>query len=367
MKCELAQNARLDYIRYSQCWEDSETVIGGMRIKPGDTCLSIASGGDNSLGLLACDPGKVIAIDASLVQLYLLELKAAAFALLSYSQMLEFLGYHQSDKRLEYFILISGRLSPDCLDYWQGRLDFIEKGVCRIGKFERYFSIFRCCILPLVHNQTVISELLRPKDSASREKFYDEVWNSKQWRFMFRLFFSRPIMSRLGRSAEMFKYARGSLSSALEIRVRKALVEQEPADNPYLRWILTGSFGSVLPFYLRRENFEKIKSNLDRLEIRHHSLESYLEQCADKSLDSCNLSDIFEYMSLDSQRQILELLGRKIRPDARLVYFNMMVPRSSLASGSSIFALNNGLSEKLSSTCATFFYSRLLVEDSCPS
>src|SRR6516162_2632861 len=49
---EVAHEADFSSIRYAQCWEDADVLIEALDIHPGDTCVSVASGGDNTLALL---------------------------------------------------------------------------------------------------------------------------------------------------------------------------------------------------------------------------------------------------------------------------------------------------------------------------
>ena len=48
---EIGATARFDRIRYAQCWEDADVLLDALQVEPGDTCLSIASAGDNTLAL----------------------------------------------------------------------------------------------------------------------------------------------------------------------------------------------------------------------------------------------------------------------------------------------------------------------------
>ena len=61
-------------------------------------------------------------------------------------------------------------------------------------------------------------------------------------------------------------------------RTRHALTELDPADNPYVHWILTGTHGDALPCALRPEHFDAIRANLDRLEWHCVSVEEFLER-----------------------------------------------------------------------------------------
>ena len=103
---------------------------------------------------------------------------------------------------------------------------------------------------------------------------------------------------------------------------------QEPAANPYLQRVLTGRFQSALPWSWRAENYTAIRDNLDALEWHCASVESVLAKLPDGSVNGCNLSDIFEYMSQDGYEGLLRDLARVGAPGCRLVYWNVVVPRS---------------------------------------
>jgi len=79
-------------LRYASCWEDAAVVAEALKPLPGARCLSVASGGDNTLSILARRPASVMAIDVNPVQLALVELKAAAFAELAHPDLVDFLG-----------------------------------------------------------------------------------------------------------------------------------------------------------------------------------------------------------------------------------------------------------------------------------
>jgi S-adenosylmethionine-diacylglycerol 3-amino-3-carboxypropyl transferase len=96
---EVAERADFSLIRYAQCWEDTDVVLEGLAARPGDRCFSVASGGDNTLAMLAAAPAEVIAVDLSPAQIHLVELKAASFKVLPYAAMLEVNGIRPSARR----------------------------------------------------------------------------------------------------------------------------------------------------------------------------------------------------------------------------------------------------------------------------
>src|SRR5688572_30460816 len=97
---ELLSEASFSFIRYGSCWEDADILLEGLSPAPGSRILSIASAGDNCLALLSKDPEILIAVDVSEVQLWLMELKMAAFRELEYEEMLSFLGVEAAMDRL---------------------------------------------------------------------------------------------------------------------------------------------------------------------------------------------------------------------------------------------------------------------------
>ncbi len=96
---EAETRADFSAIRYAQCWEDADVLVGALAPRPGDVCLSIASAGDNALALLACGAAKVIAVDMNPAQLACLELRVAAYRELEHGGLLELIGSRPSSRR----------------------------------------------------------------------------------------------------------------------------------------------------------------------------------------------------------------------------------------------------------------------------
>lgn len=299
-----------------------------------------------------------------MAQLAALELRVAAIRELSYEEVLEFLGYRNgSSNRTALFDKCKRQMSATSRAYWEHHIDDIEQGVISVGRFERYFQIFRERILPLVHNKKTVSELLESKSKEARDEFYETRWNTLRWRLLFRVFFCRFTMGLLGRDRSFFEYVNICVSRFLLEQSAHALKDLDPSRNFYLRWILTGAFGEELPTYLRPENFATIRSNLHKLKWYQSSVEQYLETADDRSFNCFNLSDMFEYVSKERYVETLKLLIRKSAPTARLIYWNMLATRCRPVSLSDKLRSLKQLSDRLYQTNQTFFYCRLVVEE----
>ncbi|HCE67993.1 MAG: S-adenosylmethionine--diacylglycerol 3-amino-3-carboxypropyl transferase [Geobacteraceae bacterium GWC2_55_20] len=360
---EAASHADFSAIRYAQCWEDADILMEGLDIKPGDSCLSIASAGDNSLAMLALGAGRVVALDLNSAQLACLELRVAAYRELSHPELLELIGSRPSTRRDELYRRCRSLLGTDTRAFWDARSDAVENGIGGGGKFERYFALFRQKFMPLVHSRSTIERLLAGGDLSAREQFYREKWDTWRWRLLFRIFFSRFVMGRLGRDPSFFRYVEGSVAERILARTRHALTSLDPADNPYLQWILTGRHTTALPFALRPENFEPIRDNLHRLEWHCLPLEEFLEQEGAASIDRFNLSDIFEYMSEENYRLLLERLVCAGRSGGRLAYWNMLAPRSRPECLAGQLRPLEREAQHLFQQDKAFFYSAFVIEE----
>jgi S-adenosylmethionine-diacylglycerol 3-amino-3-carboxypropyl transferase len=374
------------FIRYAQVWEDADVLLEALNIQPDDVCFSIASAGDNALALLAQRPEKVVAVDLNPAQLACLELRVAAYRLLSYEELLALIGTQTTEPepanlRSQLYQRCRPELTPASAAFWDSHPEAIRAGIGRAGKFERYFRLFRRFVLPLIHNRSLVDRLLAGGSKADREKFYYQGWNTWRWRLLFHLFFSRRFMGLLGRDPSFFRYVEGSVAKRILKRTQHALTELNPAENPYLQWILKETHTTALPFALRRENFEKIRANLDRLEWKQASIDEYLATHPNIQFSKWNLSDVFEYLSETEYESLLRKIVHASRASAvlptglsrfeernsqtrsRIVYWNMLAPRSCPASLRDQINPLNELAQTLFQQDKAFFYSRLVIEE----
>ena len=361
---EIAAEADFSIIRYAQCWEDADVVLEALDIRPGDSCVSIASAGDNTLSILSKDPGRVVAVDLSPAQMVCLEARVAAYQELDHGELLGFLGARPCDRRPELYARLRHRLSDRARAIWDSRPEAIAAGLGSAGKFERYLGLFRKCVLPLIHSRNRIEQLFARRDPRGRRKFFDEEWNTGRWRFLTRLFCSRLVAGRIGRDPRFFRYVEGGVADRVLSMAEHGLVDLDPCDNPYLQWIAYGSYPGPLPHALRSENFEAIRRNLHRLECRVETLESYLAGLDSRSIDRFNLSDVFEYLSEASADRLFTEVARAGRTGGRLAYWNTFVRRRPPAA-LTVDRLRPlpSLAAHLHNQAKTFFYEAFLVDE----
>jgi len=361
--CEIAGRTKFERIRYAQCWEDADVLLEGMDVQPEDTLLSIASAGDNTLALVGSGARRVIAVDLNPAQIACLELRVAAYRRLDHGQFLCLMGQERCSDRDALYRACRADLSAASRSFWDANPGLVRKGIARAGKFERYLGMFRRIVLPLVQRPGTVRRLFEMDSEEKRRELYETTWNNRRWRFLCRMFFGRASLGRFGRDPSFMRYADESVWDSLERRIPHALVTNSPRENPYLQWILKGRFESSLPFAWRRENFTKIRDNLDALEWRCASIEDVLAELPDASVDGFNLSDIFEYMSEASYERLLQELVRKGSRGCRLVYWNVVVDRRRPRFLANALRELRAVAARLHSRDNAFFYRSLIVEE----
>ena len=361
MAKHIEDRAAFDLVRYANCWEDADILCQALQPAAGKRFLSIASAGDNSFSLLS-HGAEVIAVDLSQTQLACVELRKAAFAQLDHAEMLKFLGVRQSESRAQVYQSLRDSLPRTAREFWDSKSDSIENGFIHDGKFESYFATFRRKALRLVHSRKMIQQLLQPKSHQERIDFFNRRWNTFRWRLLFKIFFSRFVMGRLGRDPEFFRYVEGSVADRILDRTKHAITELETHNNPFLTYILTGNYGDALPHYLQPERFAAIRNNLSNLTLTQTSFEKAAIEYGDTGFDGFNLSDIFEYLDPQICHNIYAALLQKCRPNARFAYWNMLVPRTCPDELAEQVESLQPLADDLLFQDKAWFYSAFVVE-----
>jgi S-adenosylmethionine-diacylglycerol 3-amino-3-carboxypropyl transferase len=356
----IRERASFEAIRYGSVWEDADVLCEALEpVAAGGRLLSIASAGDNALALLTLDPTEVVAVDLSAAQLACVAIRVAAFETLDDHDLLPFLGVTPSRERVRLYAHLRGALPDFARRFWDERRDLVAAGVIHAGRFEAYFRTFRARVLPLVHPTRTVDALLRERSPAERRAFYDEVWDSRRWRFLFRLFFSRCVMGRLGRDPAFFDHVDGPVASRILARSRHALRTLPAHSNPYLTYILTGSYGpGALPRYLRPEHRGDVRARIGRLRLMPASVEEI-----EGPFDGFNLSDVFEYMSRPDHERVYAALLESARPGARLVYWSLLAGRQAPPAAEGRARPLTELARGLHERDAAWFYESLHVDE----
>ena len=352
-------------IVYAQAWEDPAIDIEALGIGPEDDVFAICASGDNPLAFLLEGPRSLVALDLNRAQTALLKLKMAAIATLTHGELLEFVGVRPCGRREAYYARIREVLEPDAREFWDRNPDLVRRGVMHVGRFERYFRIFRWTVLPLVHSQETVARLLACRTLEEQAEFFNERWNTWRWRALFRVFFGRTVMGRLGRDPAFFKYVETSrVADQFLARARHVLVELPVRGNWFVEYILTGDYADErsLPPYLLEESHPRLRKLLDRVTVVTDEIEAYLPSVEEGRFSKFYLSDMFEYISDEAYERLLGEIVRAGRDGGRLSYRNLLVPRERPPSLSQSLVTDRDLGGRLNFRDRSFFYARQIVE-----
>jgi len=346
-------------IHYAQCWEDPRTLMQALAITPEDDVVSIASGGDNTFALLLNNPPSLTAVDKNPVQIFLVELKIRAIEQLEYDKFVAFIGARPCKNREQLYSYLRPQLSQEARAFWDEKSDTINNGIIHCGKFERYFKIFRRFLMPLIHSQKTIKKLLATSSLEEQERFYAQTWNNRRWQGLFRIFFGKFLLGRLGRDPSLFRYVTlENIAEEIFNWTQHGLTEVPIHKNFFIEYILTGRYSNLEAAhpYLQASNFHILKERIGRVRLVCESLEDYLKTLQPGTLSKFNLSDIFEYMSDMEVESSLQEILRVSRPNARLAFWTLFIPRSVPSALERQITPYSCSSKKLHFVARTFFY-----------
>ena len=203
---------------------------------------------------------------------------------------------------------------------------------------------------------------MESKGKEQRIEFYNKKWNNLSWKLLFRLFFSKTVMGKLGRDKAFFRYVKVNVAEHILERTKYAFTELDTSQNPYLYYIFNGKYNDILPHAYRRENFEKIKNNIDKVVLLSESIETFIDRDEVDYISKYNLSDIFEYMSDEQMREIIEKIFTISKSGTKIAYWNMLADKQASKYFNNL-EYKEKKSEELLKKDKAFFYSKFIIEE----
>ena len=355
------QVALIDLL-FGMSWEDPQSDKRALAIRPGDTLMTVTSGGCNTLTLLLEDPAKIYAVDINPSQSYLLELKRAAILRFDEKELHAFLGITPSDHRMKSLARLRGDLSEAAFAYWTARPEIARRGVIYAGRYESFVGLFSRAV-GIVQGKRRIDALFRCQTLDQQREFFDTRWNTPQWRMLFKLLANKRMLAKRGLTADYFKFDDGATSFAASffLRAKKALCDIPVHSNYFIAQYLCGSYLDevTVPAYLLSHNLPVVRSRLERIQIVVSDAQGWLGGSEAASIDTFSLSNICELMSLGETSRFFTEVARVARPGARICFRNLMIPRAVPEVLSHRILLDEALSRQLLAQDRSFVYSRV--------
>jgi S-adenosylmethionine-diacylglycerol 3-amino-3-carboxypropyl transferase len=347
---------------FTQNWEDPDSDEAALKIKSGDTLFAITSGACNVLGFLLYNPKIIYSIDINPAQSRILELKIAAIQALDFEEFIAFSGIRKCGQRAALYNKIKPLLAIDSQAFWSTQHKIIKDGFFMHGKYENFIRIAGK-FMTFLQGKSNTQKLFIEKSEQQQVEFYDDVWNTKRFHYLFKIIFNKRMLARRGLVADYFHFDDGSKSFAESFykRSKKALRDIPIRGNYFLSLYLTGKYRNEneLPPYLKKENYELIKSRLDRIRFCTAEAQTWLDNMPDESIACFALSNICELMSEKDTHRLFTSVSRTAKKNARVIFRNLMIPREVPDDLKNIIVKDEILSRKIQFNDRSFVYGKV--------
>ncbi|MDO9373420.1 MAG: DUF3419 family protein [Ferruginibacter sp.] len=356
------EQVSLSKLVFTQNWEDPESDHAALRIQPNESVMAITSGGCNVLGFLLFDPAVIYSVDINSAQSFILELKIAALKTLEHEAFIGFSGLKDYPQRLLLYDQEKLQLSPPAREYWDKQASLIEAGFLMNGKYERFIK-GAGKFIGLLQGKNRVRELLTIKTKEAQQKFFDEVWNTRRFHYLFKILFNKWILARRGLVSDYFHFDDGSKSFADSFfnRSLKVFRNIPVKGNYFLHLYLTGRYRDTdeVPSYLQKQHYEVIKERVNRIQIITAEAQHWIDTMQNDSIDCFALSNICELMSEQETQRLFTAVYRTAKKDARIIFRNLMIPREVPHHLEIHLPKNEVLSRRLLDTDRSFVYGKV--------
>jgi S-adenosylmethionine-diacylglycerol 3-amino-3-carboxypropyl transferase len=321
---------------YPQIWEDPEVDMEALCIAPENHVVAIASGGCNILSYLTANPARVTALDLNPTHVALNKLKLTAAAELpSWNEFYRFFGVANEKVNVEaYDRFLAYHLDEKSRGYWEHRR--FGMGERRIGVFARNFYrhglLGRCIGFGhLVARAYGVNprDLLQARSLEEQKNYFATALAPLLDRRLIRWFLARQF-SLFGLGIPPAQYealagaGNGNMAAVVYERLERLSCGFKLEDN-YFAWQAFGrgyarDAQGPLPPYLRRDNFEAVKSRANRVEVLNRSFTEYLEAQPEASHDRYILLDAQDWMNDAQLNALWKEITRTANPGARVIF-----------------------------------------------
>jgi S-adenosylmethionine-diacylglycerol 3-amino-3-carboxypropyl transferase len=319
---------------YNTCWEDPALDRIALELGPHDRVLAITSAGCNALDYLLGGAGAVHAVDVNPIQNALLELKRAAILGLDHASFFELFGAGRTPQaRQMYADAIRQHLSPPARAYWDKRISlFLGRGWRKSFYYRGTSGLLAKLVLinvQVLHRlREPIQAMLAAKNVEQQRAIYEEKVKHRIWTPWLKWFLSRSFTLTLvgvpwpQRDQIAMQYP-GGVAQFIRDALETVLCKLPFHDNYFWRVYFQGHYTpDACPEYLKRENFERLRSLLPRLTIHTQTVTEYLRQ-AEPGLTRFVLLDHMDWMSHVNPQALVEewnAILASAAPGARAIF-----------------------------------------------
>jgi S-adenosylmethionine-diacylglycerol 3-amino-3-carboxypropyl transferase len=315
---------------FAQVREDPQVEMQALAAALRGSIVIVSSGGCTALSLLSAGARHVVAVDVSRAQNHLVELKCAAVRGLDTSVAIAFLGAQPMPaiRRRRLYDILAPMLTDAARAYWDGQRRWIERGVLRAGRSERFIALVAAVAGRLVVRGGGVVAMLGAPSLGIQREIFARSWRGWRWRTLFSLLLNRWTFSRAYHPAFFAHVENPSFARHFRELAERALTELPVRDNYFLHEILTGRYPvhepDGVPPYLTRQGTARAADAPQTLSLVDGSLTEYLRSCPPRSIDGFALSNIAEWLDERSIDALFTEVARTAKIGARVVFRNFV-------------------------------------------
>jgi S-adenosylmethionine-diacylglycerol 3-amino-3-carboxypropyl transferase len=362
MRSRETDQVKLYKLIFTLNWEDPEMDRIALKIKPGDSLMTITSGGCNTLSFLLQDPSVIFTVDINPSQSYVIELKITAMKYLEYQEFIGFTGLSPIENRLGIYNRFKDKMSESAVKFWDHNSEIIKKGFLINGRYETFVKLVGRFIR-LIEGNRRVNDLFIDRSLEDQKAFSKKEWDTGRTKFIFNAFFNKHILAGRGLKANYFTFDDGSNTFAESFfkRFMKVIFEVPVKGNYFLHLYLKGCYKSLqeVPDYLKEENYAIIKDRLDRINIITMDAQNWLPKVPSDSLNCFALSNICELMSLEDTLKLFKEVIRTAAQDSRVCFRNLIIPREVPQELREIIVRDVDLTNRIFNSDRSFVYSKV--------
>jgi S-adenosylmethionine-diacylglycerol 3-amino-3-carboxypropyl transferase len=327
---------------YNQIWEDPRVDAKALGLGPDSSLLTISSGGCNILNYLIHRPRRIVAVDLNANHMCLTRLKLAAIKHLpDYETFYNFFGHgRHRDNVANYNRYLRDAIDPQTRAFWDSsdwpgraigprRINYFKRGLYEQAKLGQFFRIVHGLARSMRRDP---ARLLAARTLAEQSQIFDELYGPILDNRLVRWMGRQPVaVYSLGippsQHAAMLEEQQGDGGKLFDMykeRIRR-LACGFPLDDNYFAWQAFGrrydhEGRKALPDYLKAENYDTIRSMVDRVETHVASLADQLRTEAPGSLNGFILLDSQDWMPPHVIEELWREIARVGGPAARVIF-----------------------------------------------
>lgn len=273
---------------YNTCWEDPRCDRALLDIRSDSRVVMLTSAGCNALDYLLDGPQSIDCVDMNPRQNALLDFKSVLFQHSDHETLFSFFGHGRHRQAKEVFQETLGEhLDAFPRQFWSRNLHFFEgKGIRKSFYWYGSAGAAAFFVKKVLESSPETRKLLHRLFDCDNLETQRELYFKLEPRLMnmfTRWLFNRHIFqSMLGVPQTQQALAKQTFQHGMAGYVqqcfRKVFTEQSLADNYFWKVYLLGAYSTdCCPNYLRRENFDTLRSRVNRLHTHSSTLSQFLE------------------------------------------------------------------------------------------